>query len=177
MDVVRRKKMKLFVTFIDFSKAYDSVPRYKLFLLLKQMGCGMTMLLALVAMYRCTSSVIGTAIVAATIGVRQGSPTSCMLFILYVNIMIKMLKQGSPFDGFLSWLHIMVMMDDTILLSTSREGMLNKIKILYEYCSMYGMIVNNSKTKFMVVNGSHMDKEPFVYNHNAINYVNQYIYI
>ena len=177
MDVARRKKMKLFVTFIDFSKAYDSVPRYKLFLLLKQMGCGMTMLLALVAMYRCTSSVIGTAIVAATIGVRQGSPTSCILFVLYVNVMIKMLKQGSPVDGFLSWLHIMVMMDDTILLSTSREGMLNKIKILYEYCSMYGMIVNNSKTKFMVVNGSQIDKEPLVYDHNIINYVNQYIYL
>ena len=71
----------------------------------------------------------------------------------------------------------MVMMDDTILLSTSREGMLNKIKILYEFCSMYGMIVNNSKTKFMVVNGSQMDKEPLVYNHNIINYVNQYIYL
>ena len=63
----------------------------------------MSMLMALTAMYRCTNSVIGTALVAATVGVRQGSPTSCILFVLYVNVMIRLLKQGCPIDGFLSW--------------------------------------------------------------------------
>ena len=81
MDVARRKKKKLFITFVDFSKAYDCVPRYKLFMKLKQLGCGATMLMALVAMYQYTNSVIGTALIAATIGVRQGSPTSCILFV------------------------------------------------------------------------------------------------
>ena len=128
-------------------------------------------------MYRCTSSVIGTALVAATVGVRQGSPTSCILFVLYVNVMVKMLKQGSPVDGFLSWLHVLVMMDDTILLSTSRESMQNKIKIMYDFCNSHGMTINNNKTKFMVVKGNSEDKKPFVYNNNIINYTNQYIYL
>ena len=82
MDLARRKKFKLFITFVDFSKTYDCIPRYKLFLTLKPMGCGMTMLMALIAMYQYTSSVIGTAVIAATVGVRQGSPTSCLLFII-----------------------------------------------------------------------------------------------
>ena len=166
MDIARRKKLKLFITFVDFRKAYDYVPRNKLFSILKRMGCGLTMLLALVAMYRCTESVIGTALIASTVGVRQGSPTSCILFVLYINDMIRMLKQRCPADGFLAWLHVMVMMDDTILLSTTKEGLERKIQILFEFCHSYGMIINSEKTKFMVVNGSDMDREPIICNEN-----------
>ena len=86
---------------MDFSQAYDRVSRKKLFSLMKNMGCGMVMLGALVAMYKSTQSIIGTAIITATIGVRQGSPTSCLLFILYVNEMIKIIKENCMEDGFL----------------------------------------------------------------------------
>ena len=141
------------------------------------MGCGMTMLAAIIAMYQYTNSEIGTAVIAATVGVRQGSPTSCLLFIIFVNVMIKMIKQGSPLDGFLSWLHVLVMMDDTVLLATTKEGILNKIKILYDYCDSHGMTVNNSKTMFMVVNGNDEDKQPIALDDNIINYTNQYIYL
>ena len=142
MDVARRKKLKLFITFVDFSRAYDCVPRQTLFSVLKQMGCGLTMILALIAVYRCTDSVIGASLITATIGVRQGSPTSCILFVLYVDEMIKMMKRRCPADGFLSWLHIMVMMDDTVLLSTSRERMFNKLSLMIRFCQDYGMKVN-----------------------------------
>ena len=53
-DMARRKKLKLFVIFIDFSKAYDRVPRDKLFRVLQRLGCGSAMLCALVAMYSVT---------------------------------------------------------------------------------------------------------------------------
>ena len=62
-DVARRKKFKLFVTFVDFSQAYDRVPRDVLFRVLKRLGCCCTMLLALFAMYSITNSVIGSAII------------------------------------------------------------------------------------------------------------------
>ena len=179
MNVARRKKLKLFVTFVDFSRAYDCVPRSNLFMTLKRLGCGITMLLALAAMYKCTSSLLGTALIAATVGVRQGSPTSCILFMLYVNDMIQMIKQRCPLEGFLTWLHILVMMDDTVLLSTTRKGMNQKIEILHEFCNTHGMVINSSKTKFMVINGSNEDKQPMVYtfNNEVINYCNHYIYL
>ena len=91
--------------------------------------------------------------------------------------MIQMIKQGSPIDGFLEWLHVMVMMDDTILLSTTKEGMKSKIKILHEFCISHGMIINESKTKFMVVNSSNEDKEPILCDNNVIGYSNLYIYL
>ena len=150
---------------------------YQLFMKVKQMGCGMTMLMALVVMYQYKNSVIGTALVAATVRVRQGLPTSCILFVFYVNEMIRLIKQGCPLDGFLSWLHIVVMMDDTVLLATSKQGMKNKIKLMYDFCTSHDMIVNNTKTKFMVVNGNAVDKEPIELNGNIIDYCKQYIYL
>ncbi len=73
--------------FIDFSQAYDRVPRNTLFEVLKRMGCGAVMLGALVAMYRATHT---AALITATIPVRQGSPTSCILFVLFINDLIKL---------------------------------------------------------------------------------------
>lgn len=110
-DMAKRKRIKLFVTFVDFSQAYDLVSRQVLFRVLRRLGCGAVMLAALVATYSLTQSVIGSVVVTATLGVRQGSPTSCLLFIIYVNDLIKMIKDGCGVDGFLSWLHILVLMD------------------------------------------------------------------
>lgn len=157
MDIARREKLKLFVAFIDFSRACDCVPRFDLLMSLKRMGCGVCMLLALAAMYRIANSVMGSAVIATTVGVRQGSHTSCILFILYVNEMIHMLKQRCPVDGFLAWLSVLVMVDDTVLLSTSRQGIETKIKILQEFCSFHGIIINDKKTIFMVLNGYRRD--------------------
>lgn len=52
------------------------------------------MLLAVVVLYKITHSVIGSAVISATVGVRQGSPTSCLLFIIVVNDFIRLIKQN-----------------------------------------------------------------------------------
>ena len=62
IDLAKRKKLKLYVTFVDFSKAYDLVPRNQLFIILKRLGCGMVMLATLVAMYSMTEAVIKAAV-------------------------------------------------------------------------------------------------------------------
>ncbi len=66
---------------MDFSKAYDLVPRQKLFTVLRRAGYGAVMLAALAAMYPVTESLVGGTVVTAVQEVRQGSPTSC--FVVY----------------------------------------------------------------------------------------------
>ena len=176
-DTAKRKRRKLFVTFVDFSQAYDCVSRHKLFSLMKSMGCGMVMLGALVAMYKTTQSIIGTALITATIGVRQGSPTSCFLFILYVNEMIRIIKENCMHDGFLTWLHVLVMMDDTVIMSTTRETMLHKVSLLQRFCQTYGMKINQSKTKFFVINGSAEDRQSLQVNDLTIDHCTKYVYL
>ncbi len=87
------------------------------------------------------------------------SPTSCLLFVIYVNDLIKLVKENCEDDGFLKWLHILILMDDTVLLSTSRGRMIRKLSLMKRFCEEYGMKVNASKTKFFVIHGTSEDNE------------------
>ena len=172
-----KKKFKLYIVFVDFAQAYDKVSRVMLFSILKRLGCGATMILALIAMYKTTQSVIGTALITASLGVRQGSPTSCLLFVLFVNDLIKIIKERCRPDGFLAWLHVLIFMDDTVILSTSRNGILAKLSMLNDFCVSHGMKINVSKTKFMVINGGFEDKQDLIVNEMCVKLCNYYVYL
>ena len=176
-DYAKRKKIKLYVTFVDYSAAYDNVPRYGLFQMMQRLGCGARMLACLVAMYAVTRSIIGSITVTGCIGVRQGAPTSCFLFVLFLETMVRMFKERCFPDGFLAWLHLLVLMDDTVILSTTREGMLRKLKILHEFCNQNNMKVNLGKTKFMVINGDEHDKHPLTVEDLVVRWCEQYVYL
>ena len=176
-DFAAKKKIKLYIVFVDFAQAYDKVSRVVLFSILKRLGCGATMLLALITMYKMTQSVIGTALITASVGVRQGSPTSCLLFVLFVNDLIKIFKERCGPDGFLAWLHIMIFMDDTVILSTSRNGIIAKLGLLKEFCVSHGMKINVSKTKFMVINGSIEDKNDLIIQDMCVKMCKYYVYL
>ena len=137
----------------------------------------MVMLSAICGMYNMTESVIGTAVFAVTMGVRQGSPTSCLLFILYVNDLITIIKDNCGDDGFLKWLQILILMDDTVLLSTSRERMLNKLSLMIRFCQDYGMNVNESKTRFFVIHGTREDNEALHVDGLVVERCTQYVYL
>ena len=177
MQVATKKKLRLYITFVDFAKAYDRVRRNMLFSILKRLGCGMIMLFAIIAMYRVTHSAIGTALITASIGVRQGAPSSCLLFVLYVNDLIRLIKQNCGVDGFLQWLHVLVLMDDTVILPTSRAGMIQKITLLNKFCVSHGMDLNVRKTKFMVLNAEEDDKQPLIVDGVIVEHCSQYVYL
>ena len=177
LNFCARRKLKLFVVFVDFSKAYDRVPRNRLMHLLKGLGCGFAMLFALFTMYKVTNSILGVALITATIGVKQGSPTSCFLFTVFVNPLIRMLKDRCGEDGYLRWLHVLMLMDDTVILATNRESALHKTQILHDYCESHGMVVNGSKTKFMVINGDDVDKQCIEMGDLKIYHCDEYVYL
>ena len=176
-DFAAKRKIKLYIVFVDFAQAYDKVSRVVLFSILKRLGCGATMLLALIAMYKTTQSVIGTTLITASVGVRQGSPTSCLLFVLFVNDLIKIIRERCGPDGFLAWLHVMIFMDDTVILSTTRNGIKAKLGLLKEFCVTHGMKINVSKTKFMVINGNIEDKNDLIIQDMCVKMCKYYVYL
>ena len=135
------------------------------------------MLAAIMAMYRVTESIVASAVVTATRGVRQGSPTSCLLFIIFVNELIRVMKEKCQAEPLLEWLHIMMLMDDTVLLSTSRCKMIKKVQVLKQFCEKYGMVINSSKTKFFVINGEEEDKQPLCVDELVIEHCTSYTYL
>ena len=60
------------------------------------------------------------------------NPTSCFLFVMFVDMLIRKIKQCGD-DGFLKWLHVLMSMDDTVIMETTRERLTEKLKYLEEY--------------------------------------------
>lgn len=71
-------------------------------------------------------SLVGGGVVTATRGVRQESPTSSFFFIIIVNELIRLMKERCQSEHRNEQLHLLVLMDDTVLLSISRQNVVKK---------------------------------------------------
>ena len=80
-------------------------------------------------------------------------------------------------DGFLKWLHVLLLMDDTVIMATSRARLQEKLNILNHFCVSYGMVVNRSKTKFMVLHGDNQDRQPLQLGDLWIDHCDRYTYL
>ena len=85
MNIAKTSKVKLYILFVDFSKAYDRVSRSKLMRMLKESGCGRLMLRAILLMYKVTKLIYQDTIIRTNTGVKQGSPSSGFLFTFFIN--------------------------------------------------------------------------------------------
>jgi hypothetical protein len=177
IDYAKGKKKKLFICFIDFSKAYDRISRPKLFRLLANLGCGHVMLRALQLMYKNTKNILKTAIINSKIGVKQGGSSSGLLFVLYMDVLAKMVREVCPHDDYLGSVHSLMLMDDTALLATSRDTLLKRYDALVRFCEEYDMVINEDKTKLMVINGDRADRASFQKGGVTVTHVDSYIYL
>ncbi len=123
-----------------------------------------------------TKILVGTAVITTAIGVRRGSLTSCLLFVLFVNDLIGITKAHCGLDGILRWLHVLGM-DDTVILSTTTEGMKTKLTLLQEWCNNNEMKTNTGITKFFAINGTDHDEKPFTINNFSVIWCDTYVYL
>lgn len=75
------------------------------------------------------------------------------------------------------WLHILVLMDDTVLLATLCDRMIRKVQLLKCFCDMYGMEVNKKKTKFFAISGCENDKIDLCAECITVGWCTKYIYV
>lgn len=177
MDYAKCMRVKLFIIYVDYRKAYDMTPRTALIAALASLGCGYAMTTALAALYSDTRLVLGSVAIIATLGLRQGSPTSCFLFTLYLEKFVRRMKTVCGEDGFLKWLHCLLLMDDTVIFATSRVTAIQKLHVLTDFCASSGMVVNDSKTKFMVINGDKEDRATLMVDGLSVQNCEHYTYL
>ncbi len=144
IDVARKRKLTLYISFIDYVKAYDRVNRSKLLQMLADKGCGNKFLQAIGKSMEHTHSVIGSEQFESTMGVRQGGSTSCSLFTFYINCTIESIRSYGR-DGFLGGVHSLLLMDDTVILATTRQAMYAKLRLLYESTKSINMEIHRKK--------------------------------
>jgi hypothetical protein len=71
-----------------------------------------------------------------------------------------------------------MLMDDAVILATTRQSLcLHKLHILGEFRSKSGMIINQAKTKFIIINGKEEDRQPLQSNNLVIENCQKYIYL
>jgi hypothetical protein len=174
IDIARKKKRTLFVTFIDYQKAYDRVHRLKLLKFLDRKGCGSTFVENVRKTYAMTIGKIGTSQFEAKSGVRQGSSTSCSLFTFFIEPTIDAIRRDGD-DDWLGSLHSLLLMDDTVVFATSWQKMLKKLENLNECIQDIGMVINASKSKFLCVNPDILNS--FDLNGIVIEHTDQYCYL
>ena len=174
IDIARKTKQTLYVTFVDYEKAYDRVDRYKLAQYLDEKGCGTRFLQAIQASLQQSSGKIGSELFTTTAGVRQGGSTSCPLFTFFIDPTIKAVGDDGP-DKWLGDLHALLLMDDTAIFATSRERMTHKLSLLKECTDYIGMSIHPTKSQYLTVNCS--DMEPFHIDSVTISHTSKYTYL
>ena len=137
-----RQHGRLYACFVDFRKAFDTIPREKLWEHLSSIGIQGKMLEALKSYYAnvrvCVDipSVGTSAPFDSTMGVKQGCPMSPTLFGLYIDQLEHHLSshaQDAPsIQGQL--VPILLYADDIVLLSKSASGLQHLLHVLHLFC-------------------------------------------
>ena len=82
-----------------------------------------------------------------------------------------------PNDSFLLDVHALMLMDDTVLLASTRERIIEKLEVFMKFCEKYGLVVNELKTQMMVINGVAADCQDFVVSGVVVKHTTFYIYL
>ena len=107
------------------TKAFDKVSRFRLLSKLIMRGIGYVMLEALKNMYLHTTCVLHfygcfSETFVTMSGIRQGSASSVLLFILFMDGLFPFLRNHCSSEQLIKDFHVLVHADDTIVISTQR---------------------------------------------------------
>ena len=176
-----RPDSRVYAAFMDFTAAYDTIPRQKLWQHLEAIGMPPWMLGAVKAMYAQDAYMFvdgekRSSLIHPSKGVKQGCPLSPLLFSLYINDLAPRLRDSQPTDstfgarifGSARRVTHLFYADDLVLLAESDRELQLMLDVLRAYSTEKGLTVNTSKSKAVVFNsyrlgGSNQDPV-FIYN-------------
>ena len=179
---------KLYVAFIDFEKAFDSINRNLLWPILLKNGIKGKLYKCIRSMYdnvkckiRCGTKL--TDYVKCVAGVKQGDVCSPILFTLFINeLAIEVLNKGRHGVTFCTdafELFILLLADDVVLLSETVVGLQTQLNSLQHAAHTLQLNVNMNKSNIIVFrNGGYLGKrEKWTYANMTMPVVNAYKYL
>jgi len=182
------RKRKLYVAFVDFRKAFDSVNRSALWKILQGYDIRGNMYNILVSMYCSVKSCVRnngdlTEYFACTSGVKQGCVLSPLLFSFVINSLASAViengKHGVQLKPDVTQLFMLMFADDVALISDTAIGLQNQLYTLCHVGRTLGLTVNTNKTRVVVFRlGGHLaNHEKWYIDGQKVEVVNQYKYL
>jgi len=179
---------KLYVAFVDYAKAFDSVNRQQLWKVLESSGLSTKFIRMLKAMYSEVKACVRWDHVTSEFfncpfGVKQGALESSTIFSLYINVVADYVRQfgkhGIQLLPGTAELFFLLFADDIILLSTTPVGLQNQLNNLILVSTTLGLCANTDKTKVMVFRrGGHLSfGEQWYLGNRRLEVVNRYKYL
>ena len=175
---------KLFSCFVDFKKAFDSVPRDLLLNKLLGLGINGKFFNIIRGIYTGDRACIKMGGVRSqsfgiNLGVRQGCVLSPILFNIFLSDLAKSLQEigNAPMVDDIG-INSLFWADDLVLFSRDEEGLQKMLHVLETYCRKNHIQVNTKKTKCMVFNkNGRLLLRRFVLNDVQLEIVRCYKYL
>ena len=159
-DYCHDKGKRLYSCFVDFSKAFDCIPRDKLFEKLRSKGITGKVFNLIKNIYmneKCQVKIGQTLSSAfdANQGVRQGCILSPILFNIFISDLPEILDKDENEPAKIGndiKLSSILWADDLVMISESKEGLTKMFNDLIKFSSENGLKINADKTKCMIFN-------------------------
>ena len=183
-----RKKGRMYAAFIDFSRAFDTIPHVSMFIQLMKRGIHGNVLTILRSMYSKLKASVRTSTgltdwFECLIGTRQGCMLSPFIFAMYINEFIELLThsgwRGIQVSDTSANVNVLLYADDMVLCADSIGDLQKQLHVLEQYCNAWGMTVNLKKSKIMVFRNGGIIKnsEKWLYNDMEIEIVSHNKYL
>ena len=186
IDKQKQTHGKLYSCFVDFKKAFDTVPRGLLWQALETVGIRRPILDCIKSLYSHDSAAVKNQegisdIFDCLMGVKQGCPLSATLFGLFVDgleqhLMDTIGNDAPSLSGVLVIITLLLYADDLTIMSTTPAGLQRQLNALQLFCQQRQLSVNLAKTK-VVTFGSRARCQAFTFNGNKVERIQSYKYL
>ena len=163
-EIAKKMNITIYIASVDLEKAFDKVRRYFLLCKLVGRGIGCIMLEALKNIYlytACTIHFYGcfSETFVTKSGIRQGSASSVLLFILFMDGLFPYLRQHCTTEELIKDFHALVHADDTLIISIDREKFITKCNHMFDYFKENSLKLNFGKSSYFILNPKMTDKK------------------
>ena len=169
IERARADRQPLYSCYVDFKKAYDTIPRDLLWLKLQRIGVHGEFLRAVQALYAEVPMGVQLADGMSTtfqslLGVKQGCPLSPTLFGIFIDDFQCELEAGSVGFALPSLAGVptpaLFYADDLALVSNTSAGLQAQLDLLQAYSQRWRLTVNVQKTKVVVYTAARKQVTP-----------------
>ena len=201
INLYQKMGIDLYVAFIDYAKAFDTIWRDGLWYKLVKEGIGGKFLCIIKNMYEKSKSCVlinseRSQFFSSLTGVKQGEILSPLLFAFYINDLEEFLKSkhikslanlSKMSEGiaehmglqpnFIMDLIALYYAEDTLILAESPADLQDSLHELFIYCQKWKLKVNEDKTKILCFTNKRKNEPTFFYNDQKLENVKDFVYL